>query len=106
MLILLLYFISFYAIKYPENIDQCLPYRCSLELLYLESFLIYTLSPFLSCNTALRLPVVFPVPNALSCITSFTHKAQCICLPPADLIVADSIYSPGLGTVNIPVLGE
>ena len=105
MLILLLYiyFISFYAIQYPENIDQCLPSISLLAPLYLESFLIYTLSPFLSCNTVLRLPVERVVPNALSYITSFTHKAQCRYLPTADLTVADNIYSPGLGTVNTPV---
>ena len=91
MLILLLYFISFYAIKYPENIDQCCPYRYSLGLLCLEDFLIYTLSPFLSCNKVLRLPVDKFVPNALSYITSFTHKAQCRCLPRVDLTVADNI---------------
>ena len=102
------YYISilFYTIRYPENIDQYLPFMYSAELLCLESFLIYTLSPFLSCNTVLRLPVEWFVPNAFSYITSFTHKAQCICLPPVDLTVADNIYSPCLGTVNTPVLGE
>jgi len=106
MLILLLYFISFYAIKYPENIDQCLPSMRSLALLCLESFLIYTLSPFLSCNTVVRLPVERFVPNTLSYITSFTHNPQCRYLLVFDLTVADNIYSPCLGTVNTPVLGE
>ena len=81
MLILLLYFISFYAIKYPENIDQYRPSMYSPDLLCLESFLMYTLSPFLSCSTVLRLPVELFVPNAFSYITWFTHIAQCRCLP-------------------------
>jgi hypothetical protein len=50
--------------------------------------LIYTLSPFLSCNTVLRLPVDKFLPSAFSFITSFTHNAQCRCLPPLDLTVA------------------
>ena len=91
MLIFLLYFVSFYAIKYPENIDQYCPSMCSLALLCLESFLMYTLSPFLSCNTVLRLPVDKFVPNAFSYITSFTHKAQCRCLLLVDLTVADNM---------------
>ena len=91
MLIFLLYFISFYAIKYPENIDQCRPSMCSPALLCLESFLMYTLSPFLSCNTVLRLPVYKFVPNAFSYITSFTHKAQCRYVLLVDLTVADNI---------------
>ena len=91
MLILLLHFVSFYAIKYPENIDMYPPLMCSPELLYLESFLMYTLSTFLSCNTVLRLPVDKFVPNASSYITSFTHKAQCRCLMLVDLTVADNI---------------
>ena len=45
---------SFYAIKYPENIDLCLPSMSSPDL---GSFLMYTLCPFLSCSTVLRLPV-------------------------------------------------
>ena len=98
--------ISFYAIRYPENIEKYLPSMRSLAPLYVESFLIYTLSPFLSCSRVLRLPVERFVPNALSYITSFTHKAQCRYLPRVDLTVADNIYSPGIGTVNTPVLGE
>ena len=50
----LLYFMSFYAFKYPENIDLCLPSMRSPDL---GSFLMYTLSPYFSCNTAVRLPV-------------------------------------------------
>ena len=91
MLILLLHFISFYAIKYPENIDMYPPLLCSPALLNLESFLIYTLSPFLSCNTVLRLPVDKFLPSAFSYITSFTYKAQCRCLLLIDLTVADNI---------------
>ena len=91
MRILLLFFISFYAIKYPENIDQCSPYRYSLAVLFLEDFLIYTLSPFLSCNTVFRLPVEKFIPNSLPDITSFTKKSQLRLLPLVDITVADNI---------------